>query len=1000
MELYEKLMKPREKVHDDRVHIQQVATKEQARDPSCGICHPIRTKPKKDFWNFWKWYRKLTGAETYSENTVIEFNKKGISQEVNDMDELTRKVVQLIENMRYPLEKGIGITMDELIQKITLTAVSTDGFMEEIEKEEETEELSESDNESITSTISSIIENEDSIRESERFKRFWELYKEYEPRVKSFNKETVEAFEELIKVDDEMLSTLNQQNEEMIQIVIKNIQRMIRGLKYHGLRTEMKKLLEKIVNLVICSKKFRLSIEETRNNYTKLIILPQENEGRSLSPNLTQVEKFLILYQNEVPEVEEVDEEKVREALEDLLKLEYAESGKQVKAIQMKIIRAIKYSTRINKSDERDRIRYILTCSNGLILNVQQTQKNIRTIVAGSNVTSEETSPEKVQSPEKEDSDENEDTENKGKVKDKGKGKMKYLSCPGYGCDGYAPFGKSQYYQGETVQEIKCKKFNWKVPRAGQGMRGIIERHCRECHLGGKKKEFDGCNVCNWEWSMCRCKCRVHGDEADCPVENKEDCCRITELEYIIYQGKSETFRSLVKNKIYEWNGETYRLVDEEFKDDETGTFEEQENTKPTSENIFEDSEYDKAETSDNTKNIDEWLKNTSEYEQLKKQLEEVHLEKEKKKRRSRELKRKNQEDHEFSDEEVEEEEKVIKRTEIPSSPKYSENSESEKSQIIITEKPETTTTNSSTATYTPSSQGTFNIIFSNPATPPQVQTPPLILPMANEAQIAAIVTNMQAPKLEPYYGRDNEDPIHWLAKLQRTERQLQWGGAVAGNINAGDPLANIKLQVPFYLRETAAEWYEQDKDNITAVITRAKEIELAIFEENNRSKGINMQEMKQHIKQQIMEEMGLSNTAGQMTQQYQNTGIQSQNYQPNQNYQLPDTSNIITLEDPNFKGRIRYSDGSTLYQDARQLPINQKFYERTGRTEEPTEIHKLSARIAELEREKVRNRRQTNTCYNCGRTGHMQKECRQQRRNNATNCNYCKRTGHNENEC
>ena len=93
MELYEKLMKPREKVHDDRVHIQQVATKEQARDPSCGICHPIRTKPKKDFWNFWKWYRKLTGAETYSENTVIEFNKKGISQEVNDMNELTEKVV-------------------------------------------------------------------------------------------------------------------------------------------------------------------------------------------------------------------------------------------------------------------------------------------------------------------------------------------------------------------------------------------------------------------------------------------------------------------------------------------------------------------------------------------------------------------------------------------------------------------------------------------------------------------------------------------------------------------------------------------------------------------------------------------------------------------------------------------------------------------------------------------------------------------------------------------
>src|SRR5947207_42823 len=109
--------------------------------------------------------------------------------------------------------------------------------------------------------------------------------------------------------------------------------------------------------------------------------------------------------------------------------------------------------------------------------------------VAGSNVTSEETSPEKVQSPEKEDSDENNDIENKEKSKEKGKNKMGYLSCPGYGCNGYAPYGRPQYYQEETVQEIKCKKCNWKVPRAGEGMRGIIEKHCKECHLGGKRKD-------------------------------------------------------------------------------------------------------------------------------------------------------------------------------------------------------------------------------------------------------------------------------------------------------------------------------------------------------------------------------------------------------------------------------------------------------------------------------------------------------------------------------
>src|SRR5207245_965061 len=92
----------------------------------------------------------------------------------------------------------------------------------------------------------------------------------------------------------------------------------------------------------------------------------------------------------------------------------------------MRIIRAIRYEPAIVESEERDRIRYILTCSNGLTLNIQQTQKNIRKYVAGSNVTtSEEISPEKVGSPEKKGSDEEDDNEGKKEeIKDKGKGKM------------------------------------------------------------------------------------------------------------------------------------------------------------------------------------------------------------------------------------------------------------------------------------------------------------------------------------------------------------------------------------------------------------------------------------------------------------------------------------------------------------------------------------------------------------------------------------------------
>ena len=81
---------------------------------------------------------------------------------------------------------------------------------------------------------------------------------------------------------------------------------------------------------------------------------------------------------------------------------------------------------------------------------------------------------------------------------------------------------------------------------------------------------------------------------------------------------------------------------------------------------------------------------------------------------------------------------------------------------------------------------------------------------MATAEQITALVRAIQAPKLEPYYGRNNEDPIQWLGKIQSTERQLKWGGDNAALINAEDPLTNIKIQVPFYLRENVTEWIEQ----------------------------------------------------------------------------------------------------------------------------------------------------------------------------------------------
>ena len=59
--------------------------------------------------------------------------------------------------------------------------------------------------------------------------------------------------------------------------------------------------------------------------------------------------------------------------------------------------------------------------------------------------------------------------------------------------------------------------------------------------------------------------------------------------------------------------------------------------------------------------------------------------------------------------------------------------------------------------------------------------------------------------------------------------------------------------------------------NDITATITRAKQMKLVIFEENNRNKETNLQELKQQIEQQIMKELGWKyNTVRQTTQRYQ----------------------------------------------------------------------------------------------------------------------------------
>ena len=82
---------------------------------------------------------------------------------------------------------------------MTEVFIKTDRFKEGIEGEEP-DEWSDDNRSMITSIVSSIMENKDRIKETKEFKTFWKLYKEQEPKVKSFNQDAIEVFEEIIGV--------------------------------------------------------------------------------------------------------------------------------------------------------------------------------------------------------------------------------------------------------------------------------------------------------------------------------------------------------------------------------------------------------------------------------------------------------------------------------------------------------------------------------------------------------------------------------------------------------------------------------------------------------------------------------------------------------------------------------------------------------------------------------------------------------------------------------
>src|SRR5438445_758850 len=197
-------------------------------------------------------------------------------------------------------------TANELIQVMVQKWTEYQGFEMEIINDSVSEISGVSETLSIAS-ITSSMENEDKVEETEQFTKFWELFKMEFNNVISYKKITVESFEELMKINYE-----EGMNTENIRKMGEGLSYLTKGLKYRRLIPNRDRTIKWMMDMIICSKKFTLSEEDIQRNYAGIVTKPQEDEERSLSPDLSPVEGFLILYQNIVPEIEEINEEEVK----------------------------------------------------------------------------------------------------------------------------------------------------------------------------------------------------------------------------------------------------------------------------------------------------------------------------------------------------------------------------------------------------------------------------------------------------------------------------------------------------------------------------------------------------------------------------------------------------------------------------------------------------------------------------------------------------------------
>ncbi|MBV8802943.1 MAG: hypothetical protein JO131_08295, partial [Gammaproteobacteria bacterium] len=245
-------------------------------DPSCLICHPIQSNVPNSslilkFNTFWNWYKSIMYADTYTHNTINEFESLLLNEiELEDENNQNPEKIERIRNRsKVIIERLAGSVRYQKQPPLPLTDISTlvrDCMWEIINLDHRKSQQSGSSRD-----LGELQDQHERVILNQKFDRFWSWYITITPAT-GYNDELKGIFSKLMEWDTEVVDTRNRETNRLLIRLISNI---------IYLRTDIfdkEDVKIQIIDRIVYSQGFRLNDEETERNRER-ILHESDNDG-------------------------------------------------------------------------------------------------------------------------------------------------------------------------------------------------------------------------------------------------------------------------------------------------------------------------------------------------------------------------------------------------------------------------------------------------------------------------------------------------------------------------------------------------------------------------------------------------------------------------------------------------------------------------------------------------------------------------------------------------